>query len=548
MYTAQSHLYSYSKNMSIYRLLISIAFVIIFFNSTSSYALAPNPGAVCSDNFSQGSLTNTDYTNLVSAVNTNNYVNVLGNASGSIPLQIKMSTVESSAATLRSNFGVITTSGVNAINIRRTFPTTSDFTDVTLEFRNRITTQPMYLTNVALSAFDIDYANSNGNTFDDFVQITGINESGATIIGTFQPITGSNIVSSQNPQGLLTRNITDPNCPAKDLGTQCQGSVQFSQPVSSVKVRYTNTGFLPTATNQEIDFRVDNYCYVPQYIFSGIVFDDNGGIPTGSANKDNADITSASSVYANKPKFFNGIYDPTAPETGIAGSTVRLANCSNPSTTYPTQSVIRSNAPIGEYQISIPKTTLANNTNLCLVESRTGTTYPIRTSSESRSVVFSPTIYNYPDNNFGRVISENAALVLRKAQYVNNCPPTITYTDAAINTAGNSDPTKGFSESSINGNIVPGQCIAYRITATNRANIDINSFVMRDVLQKQGVNGATVTSVLANPALSTTDYTATENPAIGTNGEVKTKSLTLTLRTKRDFYFNTKYGNIGSNP
>lgn len=534
--------------MSIYRLLISIAFVIIFFNSTSSYALAPNPGAVCSDNFSQGSLTNTDYTNLVSAVNTNNYVNVLGNASGSIPLQIKMSTVESSAATLRSNFGVITTSGVNAINIRRTFPTTSDFTDVTLEFRNRITTQPMYLTNVALSAFDIDYANSNGNTFDDFVQITGINESGATIIGTFQPITGSNIVFSRSPEGLFTRNITDPNCPAKDLGTQCQGSVQFSQPVSSVKVRYTNTGFLPTATNQEIDFRVDNYCYVPQYIFSGIVFDDNGGIPTGSANKDNADITSASSVYANKPKFFNGIYDPTAPETGIAGSTVRLANCSNPSTTYPTQSVIRSNAPIGEYQISIPKTTLANNTNLCLVESRTGTTYPIRTSSESRSVVFSPTIYNYPDNNFGRVISENAALVLRKAQYVNNCPPTITYTDAAINTAGNSDPTKGFSESSINGNIVPGQCIAYRITATNRANIDINSFVMRDVLQKQGVNGATVTSVLANPALSTTDYTATENPAIGTNGEVKTKSLTLTLRTKRDFYFNTKYGNIGSNP
>ena len=139
-------------------------------------------------------------------------------------------------------------------------------------------------------------------------------------------------------------------------------------------------------------------------------------------------------------------------------------------------------------------------------------------------------------------------MVLRKAQYVNNCPATLNYSDSTLNVSGNTDPRTGFSEGGINGNIIPGQCIAYRITATNRANIDINNFVMKDVLQKQGVDGATVTSVLANPALSTTDYTATENPAIGTNGEVKTKSLTLTLRTKRDFYFNTKYGTIASNP
>lgn len=182
-----------------------------------------------------------------------------------------------------------------------------------------------------------------------------------------------------------------------------------------------------------------------------------------------------------------------------------------------------------------------------MLESRTGASYPIRTSSESRNVGFSATTYNYPNNDFGRVISENAALVLRKAQYVNNCPSTINYTATTINTAGNSDPTKGFSESSINGSIVPGQCIAYRITATNRANIDINNFVMTDVLQQQGKGGAMVTSVLANPALSTTDYTATENPAIGTNGEVKTKSLTLASRAKRDFYFNTKYDSIVSN-
>ncbi|HAR76666.1 MAG TPA: hypothetical protein DCR60_10790, partial [Psychrobacter sp.] len=83
---------------------------------------------------------------------------------------------------------------------------------------------------------------------------------------------------------------------------------------------------------------------------------------------------------------------------------------------------------------------------------------------------------------------------------------------------------------------------AYRITATNRANIVISDFVMRDVLQKKGVNGAQVTSVLANPPLSTTDYNAAENPAIGANGEVKTRTLTINARTNRVFYFNTKYG------
>lgn len=528
-------------------LLTLVGFISSFLISYSSYAIAPNPGAVCSADFSQGSLTNADYSSLASAVNTNNYVTVAGNAAGSIPLQIKISTTESSSNTTLSNFGVIESGGVRAINVRRTFPNTTAFTDINLDFRNSITAQPIFLTNVALSAFDIDYANSNGNTFDDLIRITGVTQAGTTITGTLQPIVGSNIISNLNPPGLITRTIADPNCPAKDLGTQCQGSVQFSEPVTSVSIRYTNTGFLPTATNQEIDFRVDNYCYVPQYIFSGTVFDDNGGITAAQASATNADITTASSAYANRPNYFNGRYDPTAPETGITGSTVQLANCSNTSTTYPTQSVIRNGAPVGEYQISIPKTTLANNTNLCLVESRTGNTYPIRTSNESRTVGFAATTYNYPNNDFGRVIAANAALVLRKAQYVNNCPATLNYSDSTLNVSGNTDPRTGFSEGGINGNIIPGQCIAYRITATNRANIDINNFVMKDVLQKQGDNGATVTSVLANPALSTTDYTTSENPAIGGNGEVKTKSLTLTARAKRDFYFNTKYGTIASN-
>ena len=519
----------------VYQILILTGFMILLLASNSASALAPNPGATCTGiaGASQGSLTNNDYNSLISSLG--NFVQVAGNASGSIPLQVKISTEESSSNTTLNALTVTDFDSVRAINVRRTFPNTSAYTDINLDFRNSITTQPIFLTNVALSAFDIDYANSNGNTFDDFVQITGVNEAGTTISGTFQSVTGSNITFSDSLQGLLTRTVSDPNCPAKNLGTQCQGSVQFSQPVSSVKIRYSNTGYLRTSTNQEIDFRVDNYCYVPQYIFSGTVFDDNGGITDTQADANNANITSG--TYFNKPNYFNGVFN-TPQELGISGSNVRLANCANNSITYPTQSVIRNGASVGEYQISIPKTTLANNTNLCLVESRTGATYPIRTSSESRNVGFSATTYNYPNNNFGRVIAANAALVLQKYQFVNDCNAgTLIY--ASVPMTG--DPRTGFSMDPIQNNITPQQCIAYKITATNRANLAINDFIMSDVLQKKGVNNAQVTSIRVAPTDNNGSY-ATDSVALGLNGTVKTTALMLQKNTKSDFYFNTKYG------
>ena len=523
--------FSFSNYQS--QILTFISFIILSLMSISSHALAPNPGAVCSTGSSQSSLTNADYTNLVSAVNTDNYVNIAGNASGSIPLQIKMNTTESSSNTILGNFGVTEAQGVRAINVRRTFPNTTAFTDIRLDFRNSITMQPIYLTNVALSAFDVDYANSNGNTFDDYVQITGVTQAGTTIEGTFQTIVGSNIAYFQ---GLYTTSTA--NCPAKDLGTQCQGSVQFSQPVSSVKVRYTNTGRLSTTTNQEIDFRVDNYCYVPQYIFSGTVFDDNGGITAAQANATNANFTSGT---YNNTNYFNGVFNPPQ-ETGISGSTVRLASCdSNNPLTYATQTVNSSGATIGQFQFSVPLSTFGSNRSICLIESRTGSSYPIRTTTDNINTAFATTTYNYPNRNFGRVIAENAALVLRKAQYVNNCPSTIPYTDPTLNRVGETDLRNGFSESANNGNaLTPGQCIAYRITATNRANVPINNFVMQDKLQSKS-DGAAVTSTLANPVASTTDY-ASNSVAIGNNGTVITNPFTLNPRSNRNFYFNTKYG------
>ncbi len=521
----------------LYRMLALMTAIVFLALSNTSFALAPNPGATCEGiaDASQGSLTNADYSNLVSAVNTNNYVTIAGNAAGSIPLQIRMNTVESSTNTQLSNFGVITAGGLNAINIRRTFPNTTAFTDINLDFRNSITSQPIFLTNVALSAFDIDYANSNGNSFDDFIKITGINEAGATITGTFQQINNSNITSFD--QGLRTTSTY--NCPAKNLGTECQGSIQFSQPVASVRIRYTNTGRLSASpTNQEIDFRVDNYCYVPQYVFSGTVFDDNGGIPTAQADANQPNFTTGTYNNAN---YFNGVFN-TPLESGIAGSTVRLVSCSNTSTIYATQPS-GTGATIGKYQFSVPLSTFGTNRSICLIESRTGATYPVRTTSDNINTGFTTTTYNYPNRNFGRVITENAALVLRKFQFVNDCSTALNYN----NIPTTSDPRTGFSTEGINGNIVPGQCIAYRITATNRANTPITNSVVQDRLQEKGQNGALVTSILANPVASTTDY-ASDSVPIGQNGLVKTNPFPLNQRTSRDFYFNTKYGTTNGNP
>ncbi|MEO1850436.1 MAG: hypothetical protein ABGX70_07965 [Psychrobacter sp.] len=537
------NVFSFSKYQS--QILNLMGFVILSLMSISSHALAPNPGAVCNSNFAQGSLKSSDYTNLV---NSNDYVNIAGDSSGAIPLQIKMTISEKNGPPTSGSFAVATVGNDSAFNLVRNFPSVDSVTSVDLDFRNRVTERPIFLTNVALSAFDIDYALDDRNSFDDYVLFSGVTASGDTINGSYQSLqaAGSNIrpYPDSRPNtpglGLYTLNTnTATECPGTNLDVHCQGSVQFSEPVSSVKIRYSNANYRTSyrnPTNQQIFFRVDNYCYVPQYIFSGTVFDDNGGITAAQASATNANFTSGT---YNNTNYFNGVFNPPQ-ESGISGSTVRLTNCAN-GTTYPTQSVIKPEAPTGAYQISIPKTTLGSNTNLCLVESRTGDTYPIRTTSDSRNTGFSATTYNYPNNNFGRVVAENAALVLRKAQYVNNCPSTIPYTDPDLNRVGETDLRKGFSESANNGNAVtPGQCIAYRITATNRANVPINNFVMQDKLQSKS-DGAAVTSTLANPVASTTDY-ASNSVAIGNNGTVITNPFTLNARSNRNFYFNTKYG------
>lgn len=298
------------------------------------------------------------------------------------------------------------------------------------------------------------------------------------------------------------------------------------------------------ATNKTRSFSLSNVAYgdeitcnitntpINNYTFSGTVFNDNDGMDDSQANKDNADITTSSSPYSNRPNYFNGVFN-LPQESGITGSSVSLVNCATPSTIYSSQAV----SSTGTFQISAPASIInANTNNICLVEESTGTDYPIRTTLATKTIAIQPNTLNYPNNNFGRVLLANTALVLTKYQYINNCNfAAADYT--SFNTTNN--PRTGFSIQPIN-DVQANECIAYKIVATNRANLIIDNFIMSDVLQKKGVGNATATAVRVSPTFNATDY-ATDSVAIGNNGTVKTNALQLAARNKRDFYFNTKY-------
>ncbi|WP_201547404.1 DUF11 domain-containing protein [Psychrobacter sp. Pi2-1] len=282
------------------------------------------------------------------------------------------------------------------------------------------------------------------------------------------------------------------------------------------------------------------------YTFTGFVFNDNGGIARSTNPDTKSDI---STTFTGNSKYFNGIFDNG--ETGIGnttGLTISLTNC-NGVNIGSTTSQTTSDNPLGQYKFTVPVNVIAalSPQKVCIVQAEPDPwVFSVDTTPNIRNIDLQAGKLDYKTEgslnlDFGEVEGDYAALVLRKAQYVNDCRSTLNYTATNINTAGNADPIAGFSESGISGNdLTPGQCIAYRITATNRANLTINNFVMRDVLQKKGENNALVTSVLIGVS-NASDY-ANDNVPIGENGTVKTTEFVLNPKTSRSFYFNTKYG------
>lgn len=262
------------------------------------------------------------------------------------------------------------------------------------------------------------------------------------------------------------------------------------------------------------------------YIFSGIIFNDNGGLTLTERQ-----LTGINTQY------FNGVYDPTAGETGIyqTGLKVQLAKNCNTTTPIAIKTVdVNTN---GTYSITATQTEMAGATNVCLIEQEPGgnlTTYPVDTTNNQLNVNYVATTHNYPNLNFGEVSQNNAGLVLVKEQAVNDCNITNT---AMLGLTYNAVTQSG---------IDARKCVAYKITAYNRTNLTngLTDVKITDALPKKGVNGSTVNSLLDNPldtTLTNFKVDTANSVAIGANGTVVSDVQSLAKGASRSLYFNTKY-------
>lgn len=276
----------------------------------------------------------------------------------------------------------------------------------------------------------------------------------------------------------------------------------------------------------------------PNYVFSGIVFNDNGKI----TNPTKDDV---SDKYLNNNLYFNGKYDsPT--ESGIpftTGHTITLNKCAGDTGTFTSQTMNIN--PDGTYSFTLTPAQLGSNTRLCATQNEPNNyTYSVDTTSNVRQINIKNNTFNYPDNNFGDVIQDNAALVLFKSQYVHDCSLT-DLTTISVNYTGSAST---FYSTNPISNIIPGQCIAYRIEAVNRGNMPLTDIIIRDPLQKKGENGALVTSTLATPTPigenSGVPSFSNSSVSIGNNGQVLTNGFPLGITSsdrRRAIRFNTKY-------
>ncbi|NYR08439.1 hypothetical protein [Psychrobacter sp. BI730] len=271
----------------------------------------------------------------------------------------------------------------------------------------------------------------------------------------------------------------------------------------------------------------------PNYVFSGTVFNDNGGITAADSTKQNITNTfTANSAY------FNGILDSN--ESGIFDSAlqVTLTNC-NGTKVITSSANPQTVSSSGKYSFTVQPSALP--TRICLVETEpTSWVYSVDTTANTREVSLNNGTYIYNNLDFGEVQANNASLVLIKSQYVHNCNINTNFNG----TTGTPSQTPAFSIAEIK-DIEPGKCIAYRIEAYNRGHVDLKDIQINDQLQVKSQTNL-VTSVFALPVPKgdpTSLYTGTTLPTGTITSELfNLNKPTGSTPTKATLYFNTKYG------
>ena len=290
----------------------------------------------------------------------------------------------------------------------------------------------------------------------------------------------------------------------------------------------------------------------PNYVFSGIVFNDNGGITASSTTRQ--DI---SSTFTSNASYFNTVFD-SATESGIydASMSIRLTDCNGTNITTTSanpQPVSNIQATRGRYNFTVPASALTNRTRVCVVQDEPSTwDFTIDTTPNTREVTLVDGVFDYKTESdgsrnldFGEVRAENAALVLIKSQYVHECNDGLNYQSVG----SSENPTLGFSINPIS-DVDPGNCIAYRIQAYNRGHIGLQQVQISDTIQS-----TPVVSVFKRPApLFIPTSTASPSVTYDTNGTILSNLFSLAATpvtasqpNSATLYFNTKYGTTQSN-
>ena len=308
--------------------------------------------------------------------------------------------------------------------------------------------------------------------------------------------------------------------------TETAASGSLANYITSYNCTNTNPSGSTMPTGSGTSFNIANLSYgdavtctitnTPNpYTFSGTVFNDYNSITPTSTNN------------------YDGLMNNS--EVGISGATVKLTDCKSPATTLGTATT----AADGTYSFVFPasNTSISSLSNVCLVETNAAV-YPNDTTKNNITIPLSGA-KPYPNNNFGDVTTP--LLTLTKSQTLVNCADN---SDLALNntftTADLGKPANG------TGTEVPsGSCIAYKIVATNNANVGLTNVVISDKLTdtpvRQSVLYATPTPkvcVNSNPCTTTMDASSV---AVGSNGTIKTAPFNIPAKGTGTLYFKVQY-------
>ena len=382
--------------------------------------------------------------------------------------------------------------------------------------------------------------------------------------GIISNINTNILVASDNKRTVSAIDAPDKNCNRSTAGSSCDINIDWLGKAANTpfSITHGNISSYATPSNPNVETHIVGYsdfyfCLPPtDYTFTGYVFNDNGGIAenngTNPTTNTNSDV---SSTFAGNQTYFNGLFDSSESGISAAGLTVSLTNCAGTPISGTTAQTVAS-SPLGQFKFTVPAnviTSLANQ-KVCLVQNEpSGWDFSVDTTLNTREVNLVTGTFDYKTESngsrnldFGEVKANYAALVLKKSQYVHTCTSTLDFTTVAANPQPDT-AINGFS-ATVASDVIPGQCIAYRIEAFNRGHIDLQKVQMIDKLQTTPI--VSFFSPSRPLGVPQNVYASTKpTPIYGQNGTIVSSEFDLVkvptgsnAPTKATLFFNTKYG------